>query len=110
MRRTACSLCAPSVAIARRSRAWVRRHQRGTYNLAIRVLYHPQDAEDATQEILIKALTRLSSFERYAEVFRQHPFYDSPDNSYHPEHGREGLAVQTRVPAERTRPCSRLRS
>src|SRR5262249_8753036 len=24
---------------------------------------HPQDAEDATQEILIKALTRLSSFE-----------------------------------------------
>jgi len=27
------------------------------------MLYHPQDAEDATQEILIKALTRLSSFE-----------------------------------------------
>jgi RNA polymerase sigma factor (sigma-70 family) len=41
----------------------VRRHQRWIYNLAIRMLYHPQDAEDATQEILIKALTRLSSFE-----------------------------------------------
>jgi RNA polymerase sigma factor (sigma-70 family) len=27
------------------------------------VLAHPQDAEDATQEILVKALTRLSSFE-----------------------------------------------
>jgi RNA polymerase sigma factor (sigma-70 family) len=26
------------------------------------MLYHPQDAEDATQEVLIKALTRLSSF------------------------------------------------
>jgi RNA polymerase sigma factor (sigma-70 family) len=27
------------------------------------MLYHPQDAEDATQEILVKILTRLSSFE-----------------------------------------------
>src|SRR5947199_6095772 len=27
------------------------------------MLAHPQDAEDATQEVLIKALTRLSSFE-----------------------------------------------
>ena len=27
------------------------------------MLYHPQDAQDATQEILIKALTHLSSFE-----------------------------------------------
>ncbi len=42
----------------------VRRHQRWIYNIAIRMLAHPQDAEDATQEILIKALTRLSSFER----------------------------------------------
>jgi RNA polymerase sigma factor (sigma-70 family) len=39
------------------------RHQGYIYNLALRMLYHPQDAEDATQEILIKALTRLSSFE-----------------------------------------------
>src|SRR5437867_7396645 len=41
----------------------VRRHQAWIYNIAIRMLAHPQDAEDATQEVLIKALTRLSSFE-----------------------------------------------
>src|SRR5215831_20996763 len=41
----------------------VRRHQGWTYNIAVRMLYHPQDAEDATQEILLKAVTRLSSFE-----------------------------------------------
>ena len=41
----------------------VQRHQTWIYNIAIRMLYHPQDAEDATQEILIKVLTRLSSFE-----------------------------------------------
>src|SRR3989454_11078276 len=40
----------------------VRRHQAWIYNIAIRMLSHPQDAEDATQEILLKALTRLSSF------------------------------------------------
>ena len=41
----------------------VRRHQGWIYNIAVRMLYHPQDAEDATQEILIKAVIRLSSFE-----------------------------------------------
>src|SRR5439155_16594807 len=41
----------------------VRRHQGWIYNIALRMLYHPQDAEDATQEILIKAVTQLSSFE-----------------------------------------------
>jgi RNA polymerase sigma factor (sigma-70 family) len=41
----------------------VQRHQTWIYNIAVRMLYHPQDAEDATQEILIKVLTRLSSFE-----------------------------------------------
>ena len=41
----------------------VQRHQAWIYNIAARMLYHPQDAEDATQEILIKVLTRLSSFE-----------------------------------------------
>jgi RNA polymerase sigma factor (sigma-70 family) len=40
-----------------------RRHQGWIYNIAIRMLGHPQDAEDATQEVLVKALTRLSSFE-----------------------------------------------
>lgn len=41
----------------------VQRHQRWIYNVAVRMLYHPQGAEDATQEVLVKALTRLSSFE-----------------------------------------------
>src|SRR5260370_13982890 len=41
----------------------IERHQTWIYNIAVRMLYHPQDAEDATQEILIKLLTRLSSFE-----------------------------------------------
>jgi RNA polymerase sigma factor (sigma-70 family) len=41
----------------------VHRHQRWIYNVAVRMLGHPQDAEDATQEILVKALSRLASFE-----------------------------------------------
>ena len=32
------------------------------YNLALRMLGHPADAEDATQEILIKVVTHLGSF------------------------------------------------
>ena len=31
----------------------VQRHQRWIYNIAIRMLHHPQDAEDATQEVLL---------------------------------------------------------
>ncbi|MBI4491716.1 MAG: RNA polymerase sigma factor [Chloroflexi bacterium] len=34
------------------------------YNLAVRMLWHPADAEDATQEILIKIVTHLSDFRR----------------------------------------------
>jgi RNA polymerase sigma factor (sigma-70 family) len=40
----------------------ISRHQRWIYNIALRMLCRPQDAEDATQEILIKVLTRLSTF------------------------------------------------
>jgi RNA polymerase sigma factor (sigma-70 family) len=43
--------------------ALVERYQGWIYNITVRMLYHPQDGEDATQEILIKVLTRLSSFE-----------------------------------------------
>jgi RNA polymerase sigma factor (sigma-70 family) len=43
--------------------ALVGRHQPWIYNIAARMLYHAQDAEDATQEILVKALTALASFE-----------------------------------------------
>jgi RNA polymerase sigma factor (sigma-70 family) len=41
----------------------IHRHQAWVYNIALRMLAHPHDAEDATQEIFIKALTRLASFE-----------------------------------------------
>ena len=36
--------------------------QRNVYNLSVRYLWNPMDAEDATQEILIKVLTNLSRF------------------------------------------------
>ena len=38
------------------------RHQSWIYNIALRMVYLPQDAEDATQEILVKLMTRLSTF------------------------------------------------
>ena len=41
----------------------VARHQSWIYNLALRMVHHPEDAKDATQEVLIKLLTRLSTFE-----------------------------------------------
>jgi uncharacterized protein (TIGR02246 family) len=41
----------------------VARHQAWIYNIALRMVYLPQDAEDITQEILIKVITKLSTFE-----------------------------------------------
>ena len=41
----------------------IARHQRWIYNIVLRMLYQPQDAEDTTQEILIKLITKLSTFE-----------------------------------------------
>lgn len=38
------------------------------HRLARRMLWHPQDAEDATQEILVKVATRLSTFRGDAHV------------------------------------------
>jgi len=43
--------------------ALVGRHQRWIYNIVVRMVYHPHDAEDVTQEVLIKLLTKLSTFE-----------------------------------------------
>jgi RNA polymerase sigma factor (sigma-70 family) len=42
--------------------AVVRAVQDDVYGLALRMLWHPQDAADATQEILIKIITHLGSF------------------------------------------------
>jgi RNA polymerase sigma factor (sigma-70 family) len=42
--------------------ALVHNIQRRIYNVAVRFLWEPMDAEDATQEILIRVITNLSSF------------------------------------------------
>jgi RNA polymerase sigma factor (sigma-70 family) len=41
----------------------VRELQANMYALALRMLWHPQDAEDATQEILVRLVTRLAQFD-----------------------------------------------
>ena len=41
----------------------IRRHQLWIYNIALRMVGYPPDAEDITQEILIKMMTKLSTFQ-----------------------------------------------
>ncbi len=41
----------------------IARHQQWIYNIVLRMVYFPHDAEDVTQEILIKVFTRLATFE-----------------------------------------------
>ena len=41
----------------------VLRHQSWIYNIAVRMVFHVQDAEEVTQEVLIKAITRLGTFQ-----------------------------------------------
>src|SRR5450432_100593 len=38
------------------------RHQAWVYNIAVRMVFRPQDAEDVTQEVLVKVITKLSTF------------------------------------------------
>ena len=38
------------------------RHQAWVFNIAVRMVFRPQDAEDVTQEVLIKVITKLSTF------------------------------------------------
>lgn len=40
----------------------VLRHQAWVYNIAIRMVLRPQDAEEVTQEVLVKVITKLSTF------------------------------------------------
>ncbi len=40
----------------------VLRHQAWIFNIAVRMVFHPQDAEEVTQEVLVKAITKLSTF------------------------------------------------
>lgn len=39
------------------------RHQAWIYNIAARMVWDPADAEDVAQEVLVKAITKLSTFE-----------------------------------------------
>ncbi|TWU06019.1 RNA polymerase sigma factor [Stieleria varia] len=40
----------------------VLRHQAWVYNIALRMVFHPQDAEEVAQEVLVKVITKLSTF------------------------------------------------
>ncbi len=40
----------------------VLRHQAWIYNIAVRMVFEPQDAEEVTQEVLVKVITKLSTF------------------------------------------------
>lgn len=40
----------------------VRSVQKGIHTLTLRFLWHPQDAEDATQEILVRVITHIANF------------------------------------------------
>lgn len=44
----------------------IQRHQSWIYNLALRMVHRPDDAKDATQEVLIKLFTRLSTFDGHS--------------------------------------------
>src|SRR5438067_11106358 len=38
------------------------RHQAWVYSIAVRMVFQPHDAEEVTQEVLVKVITRLSTF------------------------------------------------
>lgn len=72
--------------------ALVREVQYLVYRLAIKMLGHPQDAEDASQEILVLVVTRLATFRqesllstwvyriavRYLVRYRSHRYFRTP--------------------------------
>lgn len=41
----------------------IKKHQDYIYNIALRMVFYPDEAKDVTQEVLIKIITKLSSFE-----------------------------------------------
>ena len=72
----------------------IEHHQAWIYNIALRMLFHPQDAEDATQEILIKVVTRLSSFEGRSS-FRTWLYRIVVNHVLNVKRGREELEITT---------------
>ena len=49
--------------------ALVHQIQDKIYGLSLRMLWHPEDARDATQEILLLVVTRLASFRGESRLF-----------------------------------------
>src|SRR6476659_11282399 len=41
----------------------VLRHQAWIYNIAVRMVFQPHDAEEVTQEVLVKVITKISTFQ-----------------------------------------------
>src|SRR6266576_5355090 len=41
----------------------VLRHQAWIYNIAVRMVFRPHDAEEVTQEVLVKVITKLGTFQ-----------------------------------------------
>ena len=46
----------------------IRRHQAWIYNIAVRMVWDPQEAEDVTQEVLVKVITSLAGFSGQSSV------------------------------------------
>src|SRR5436190_6118918 len=40
----------------------VLRHQAWIFNIAVRMVFEPHDAEEVTQEVLVKVITKLGTF------------------------------------------------
>ncbi len=64
----------------------VLRHQAWIYNIAIRMVYQPEDAEEVVQEVLVKVITKLSTFKGeskfrtwlYRDCGQSHPQHETP--------------------------------
>jgi RNA polymerase sigma factor (sigma-70 family) len=62
------------------------------YGLALRMLWHPQDAEDATQEILVRVVTRLATF-RGESAFRTWVFRVAANHLLNARRGRAEVPI-----------------
>jgi RNA polymerase sigma factor (sigma-70 family) len=65
----------------------IRRIQGRVYGLSLRMLYHPADAEDAAQEILLKIVTHLGNF-REASAFTTWMFRIAANHLINVRHSR----------------------
>ena len=50
----------------------VLRHQAWIYNIAVRMVFQPHDAEEVTQEVLVKVITKLGTFREASKIGRAH--------------------------------------